>query len=333
MTGASAQHYRTLRPRRRRAGVSLIELIASAAIIGVLAVALGSTMILSARANEQAVQLVETPNNQGIVKQIASDLQLAGAFTERTDTSVTFTVPDRDGDNIPETISYAWSGIPGDPLVYRYNNSSLVTIADDVHSFALSYLLRTTQGIPQGPQEQESAEMLLIFHDDAPGGILNFRIIARKKGAAQYFKPTLPTNTTKWKITRARVMAETNGSATGTLTFRITTADGAMKPTSLVLETVQIPESSLGGWAYIEIPFGSTSDLNPAAGYCLTILDGASGLSGNIRWEKNGSPMTANTHYMTTNNTGSSWTNPVDNEDMLFEIYGTVTTTGEPQWP
>ena len=333
MTGASAQHYRSVRPRRRRAGVSLIELIASTAIIGILAVALGSTMILSARANEQAVQLAETPNNQGIVKQIASDLQLATAFTQRTDTTVTFTVPDRDGDNIPETISYAWSGIPGDPLVYQYNNSSVVTIADDVHGFALSYLLRTTQGIPQVPQEQESAEMLLIFHDDAPGGDLNSSTIIRRRGAAQYFKPTLPTNTTKWKITRARVMAQKNDPATGTLTFRITTADGAMKPTSQVLETVQIPESSLGGWAYIEIAFGSTSDLDPAAGYCLTILDGASSNSGHIRWEKNGSPMTANTHYMTTNNTGSSWTNPADNEDMLFEIYGTVTTTGAPQWP
>lgn len=332
MTGASAQHYRSVRPRRRRAGASLIELIASTAIIGILAVALGSTMILSARANEQAVQLAETPNNQGIVKQIASDLQLATAFTQRTDTAVTFTVPDRDGDNIPETISYAWSGTAGDPLVYRYNNSSVVTIADDVHGFALSYLLRTTQGIPQGPQEQESAEMLLIFHDNAPKGSFHSYGFSASRLAGQYFSPTLPINTVSWKITRASVRAQRSNAAD--IVVQIRPADPAMKPTQQVLEEVSFPVGGLP-WSYlwIDANFSSLSGLDPSDAFCVVVTSNTGSYSGGAQYEQRGKPMTPNTHWTTSEDGGNSWSTPDNDKDMRFKVWGTVTTLGAPQWP
>jgi len=317
----------------RARGVTLIELVASAAIIAIISLALGSTMLLAVRANQQAAVLsTEIPASQ-YASQVAEDLREATAFVQRSASDVTFTVPDRTGDGVPETIRYAWSGTAGDPLVYQFNNSAPITLAMGIENFDIEYLLRSTPSGSTGSQEQESSEMLLIYHQ-AAGGNLNGKVIRKNKGAAQYFKPTLPTNTTKWKITKIRFWAKKNQAATGLLNIRITGADAAMKPTGEVLDSAQLPESSLiGNWRRVEISFGALTDLDPSAGYCLVILDGAWTASGEIRWERNGSPMTPNAHYMTTDDGGSTWSDPVDDKDMLFEVYGTVTTTGEPQWP
>ena len=63
---------------------------------------------------------------QALVELLA-DLEFALAFSEKTDHALTFTVPDRDGDFISETIRYAWSGTPGDPLTRQYNGGAVAT--------------------------------------------------------------------------------------------------------------------------------------------------------------------------------------------------------------
>jgi hypothetical protein len=91
-----------------------------------------------------------------------TDLQTAKSFTERTATAVTFTVPDRDGDNIDETIRYAWAGTPGDPLTYQLNGGTATTLADDVQQFNLAALdPEMKAALPDGPPP-ESGE--IVFH-------------------------------------------------------------------------------------------------------------------------------------------------------------------------
>ena len=175
--------------------------------------------------------------------------------------------------------------------------------------------------------------MLLISHDDAPGGTLKDYTLDKTHRAASYFKPTLPANAVSWKITRVKFYAVLNGATTDTLAVQIRPSDAAMKPAASVLASVQIPEAQLGAsFMWTEVSFGSCQGLAPASGYCLvlaqaTLVDKVA----KVKWEDAGSPMTANAHWMTSADSGATWTAPNSTQDLRFYVYGTVTTEGPPQ--
>ena len=72
-----------------------------------------------------------------------------------TPTAVTLTVPDRDGDNIPETIRYSWSGIANAPLRQEYNGvlppEDKKQFVENVQSFSLDWLTRLVEGLSPRP--------------------------------------------------------------------------------------------------------------------------------------------------------------------------------------
>lgn len=86
------------------------------------------------------------------VERITRDLALATAFNSTAQRSVDFTVPDRGhGAAGPETMRYSWSATPGDPLTYRYNGSSDISVRENVHDFALTYA-RTIKPLTHTPR-------------------------------------------------------------------------------------------------------------------------------------------------------------------------------------
>jgi prepilin-type N-terminal cleavage/methylation domain-containing protein len=133
----------TMTCRDARAGFTLIELMVALASSTLLVAGLSSAIYISS----QALDLDSSTSRQSavaseVLAELTADLSLAHSFSERTATAVTFDVPDRDGDLHPETIRYAWSGTPGDPLTYQYNSGSEITLATDVQSFDLTALTR-----------------------------------------------------------------------------------------------------------------------------------------------------------------------------------------------
>jgi hypothetical protein len=92
-----------------------------------------------------------------------SDLEFALAFSEQTATAMTFTVPDRDGDLLAETIRYAWSGTPGDPLTRQINEGAVATMLEDVHVFQ---------------HDLPSASPNLLSNADMEAGTLNWEAIS-----------------------------------------------------------------------------------------------------------------------------------------------------------
>lgn len=317
---------------RRRGGFTLIELLVSAAIVAVLAVAMGSAVMIASRAigrrspDSSAARSVSAAE---AVEQMRSDLRTATSFTERQASAVTFTVPDRDGDGVQETIRYAWSGISGAALTRAYNGTAPETLAQDVRALNFDYLIQSLQPMAQAG-EQESGELLLMAHVDAPGGSMKPILIDNNRSAAQYFKPTLPANAVSWKVTRVLIMGRSDRSTDGVLYFWATAANGSLKPGYPILETVQVSEATLPtATAWFEVPFTQLDELDPSRGICLVIgyRSGSQNI-GLIQYEENGTPMTAGTHYMSSNDGGSSFTSPVSDRDMCFRLYGTVTTEG-----
>ena len=65
----------------------------------------------------QALPPVESVSRQEttastVLCDLMADVGMALSFSERSTKAITFTVPDRNGDSLVETIRYAWSGRP-----------------------------------------------------------------------------------------------------------------------------------------------------------------------------------------------------------------------------
>jgi prepilin-type N-terminal cleavage/methylation domain-containing protein len=130
-------------PNHCYAAFTLIEMLVSIAVMAVLVTGIASAIVLATRTAEGAAQPGDLADAAGVVDQITAELAVALSFSERTATAVTFTVPDRDGDEAPETIRYAWSGVAGDPLTRAYKGGEAQAIAQDVQQFNLTYLVKS----------------------------------------------------------------------------------------------------------------------------------------------------------------------------------------------
>ncbi|MFQ5463451.1 MAG: hypothetical protein ACE5E5_12610 [Phycisphaerae bacterium] len=127
-----------------RGAFTLIEAVAAMAIMVVLLGGMSSAVFIAARAIDDGQEPATlTADAADVVSLVSADLTFAIEFRELTTTAVAFTVPDRDGDAVPERIRYAWSGTPGDPLTRAYNNGTPVAIVDRVDELSFGHLLRT----------------------------------------------------------------------------------------------------------------------------------------------------------------------------------------------
>ncbi len=128
----------------RRRAYSLVELLVASAVSTLLLAGMASSIYIASQALDidQGTSAVRSANLRAI-DQVLRDVRHALAFTERTATTMTFAVPDRDGDGANETIRYAWSGIAGDPLTYELNGASGGPLIRRVDNIDFTYLTRT----------------------------------------------------------------------------------------------------------------------------------------------------------------------------------------------
>jgi len=109
----------------------------------ILVSGLASTLVVSTQAWSEDLSPRRQADSSGATRRIHDDLQFAVQFTERTAQAATFTVPDRDGDGVKETIRYAWTGVAGDPLTVAINETPPETLIADVQQFQFDWQTRT----------------------------------------------------------------------------------------------------------------------------------------------------------------------------------------------
>lgn len=128
----------------QRGGYTLLETVISLGAASLLCGGMASALHVAGRGME-AGQSSPAVTSDAVVsqRQLLRDLQHALRFSERTPHAVTFLVPDRTGDGRPDEVRYAWSGTPGDPLTYRLNNATPVTVVSDVQTLNFNYETRT----------------------------------------------------------------------------------------------------------------------------------------------------------------------------------------------
>lgn len=128
---------------RRRAGYTLIELLVSSAAATILMAGMTSSIYIASQVYERSGSTsADRADASDVLEVLTDDLGEALSFSEKTDKAITFTVPDRSGDSLPETLRYAWSGVSGDPLTYEFNGSPAYEVAYDVQNFNLTSLTR-----------------------------------------------------------------------------------------------------------------------------------------------------------------------------------------------
>jgi len=132
---------------KRRPAYTLVELMVALGAGSLLMAGMASTVFLGGRSLDHGgAKAVQTKQANDAFDDVALDLGHATSFTERAAHAVTFKVPDRNGDEVPETIRYSWSGTPGDPLLMAYNGGTPATLAASVRAFNLTYLTRPVTG-------------------------------------------------------------------------------------------------------------------------------------------------------------------------------------------
>lgn len=122
----------------RARGLTLVELVISMGMMGVLLIAITSSLLIASKALP-ANAGTDASDSTRALSRLAHELSLATSVVELTPTAITFTLADRGHGAVgPESVRYAWSGVTGDPLTRSYNGGAAQTVADGVNSFVLT---------------------------------------------------------------------------------------------------------------------------------------------------------------------------------------------------
>lgn len=308
-------------PNHRR-GVTLVELVASLLGASVLVAGLSSATFIALQVSNPALTPARgTLAGAAHLTEMQTELQFALSVLEKTSQSITVTVPDRNGDGSPETIRYAWSGTPGEPLTRQFNGGTVLNFAENVQEFQLTFDTKTLTRAG-APNVVEGSETLLVGNSSAFFlWQADLKIIHSQPGG-QYFAPSLPANTSSWKVTRVRIRAlKTDSPLTDTTNVELHPAGADLLPTSSVVETHALAESSLStSYSWREISFDGVSGLLPSQSLCLLLTTSSTNGSCMVQYdvfEFLGGLLRPN---------GSSWLRE-SLQSLMFEVYGTVTTT------
>lgn len=295
-------------------------------IMAVLMVAIGSAMLLAARAIPDAHSATGAIVESGTaLEQIMTEVQYAITVENSSATMIEFTVADRDANGVDELIRYEWSGVAGAPLTRKYNGGTAVPVLADVHEFALSYDMEEMD--PGNPQDNESGEMVLASFEaqnhtqDLP--------ITSSEWYGQYFYPALPADAVSWKVTRVRLYGRTDGASTGESLVQLQLPTAGRLPSGTVLEAKTLMEASfLEGFTEQEFEFLTVTGLLPTQGLCLVIKWVYDPIACQLRGYHEGAS-TTDSFLVKTTDGGATWSAPAG-YGLRYVVYGTVTTVGAP---
>ncbi len=134
--------------RSAKRGYTLIELLLAMASASALMVGLSGSLLIASYALDIDKGASAARNSaDSAMARLTADTRHALKYTERSLTAIEFTVPDRDGDNVPETLRYAWGGTAGAPLVRSRNGGSSFPVLRNVDAFSLAYAERLVPAV------------------------------------------------------------------------------------------------------------------------------------------------------------------------------------------
>ncbi len=327
--------------------MTLAEVLVSSTIMGFITAGLASSIVVTSKAiptgNNAASVVVDSGR---ALSELEADLASAKSIVNSSATMVEFTVSDRTGDNVDETIRYEWSGTAGAPLTKRVNGGSVDTIQSSVSSFSLSYFKRSVVTMTNQTAVATIGPQILASFASYPSGApvtQNFSIAASGASgstvgwAGEYFYlASLPPNVSAVRFTQAKVWMKSYTGSTFDPTIAIHRAVGggnASAQVNSIGTPAIIPRSSLTS-TYTQITVNLPADVttNQVTQDFVLLLKGSSTTpSASLKnlYLSAGAPVDTPVMQWTVNS-GTSWmpaNKDINKYDVPFEVWGTYETT------
>jgi prepilin-type N-terminal cleavage/methylation domain-containing protein len=252
---------------------TLVESLLAIAIMAILLGAMSGVIVTVSRATERGDDRnARASAAASVLSEIADDLASSNFIPSSAAPDLVIQVPDRTGDGVEETISYSWSGKPGDPLFRSANSGAAVKVLDDVRSLVMSPAKRNQ------PSYLITGAKSLLDATTAPAGSTASQWVVGSSGAyGQYLRPDLPDRTVDWAPTSIRIRAQRSGLADGAVLVQVFIAGPGGLPTTQVIARAGIQETSLSTSAsWVTIPLASSVNLSPTTGVVVTFTSVAS---------------------------------------------------------
>ena len=329
-----AAHHRS----HARSAVTLIETAASIAVASVLLTGIGSAIVIASRsipAENDPIAAVVTA--AGVVEQMASELSCLQSVVARSGAAVEFTVADRNGDDVAETIRYAWSGTSGDPLTRQYNAGNIVELIDGVHGFNLGYDLTTITETTVIPEKDYPNQWVVHVDIDQVNPELGF-VVSTDTWCGEYFVPNpnaypnssiTPAETDSWKISYIYIRFKKLGSPGGTTTVQLRGAGADGLPTAELIQQWQVVEKDLSGTSWTQKGFAVSNGpwLPPSQGLCVVVKPASGTDTCQVLHQQTVVP-DGNAAFFASTDGGTTWVMKPGFSMTRFRIYATLKTAG-----
>lgn len=231
------------RVSRSRHGFTLVEIVVTIVVMGILLTGLTSAIMVATAALPDDDNInAQTIAARDALEHIAVDLHEAQHITESGSERIGFTVADRDGDGTPEHIMYEWSGIAGDPLMRTYNDDDSSAVVENVHFWALSYTRNNVTEIYPGPGVEDSTETLVKKYD-INDTERSFQV-TNNNWIAQYITPSLPPDALSYRVSRFSYYARSTGDKDGKNLVQVRLPGSSGCPTGTLIDETTLLE----GW-------------------------------------------------------------------------------------
>lgn len=308
-----------------REGYTLIELMVSLSLSAILMIGLSSALTVGLRSAQPNSSVDGDLKLAKIADKILGELALASTFSNTFENEVEFSMPRGIGGYGMDTIRYQWSDDNTFRLMRSVNNGPLVIVDSDIKRFSLDYLYRPTT-VPESPI-LETAEVLLIEHNSTVGGSMNSFSTSLSRHCAQWFKPNFHPNAISWKITRAEIVMRKTLDSLAVVRIGIHAANEVSTwpqgpaRVSMIRLVSNLPSEF--EWVSFDLP--DLPSLLPETGVCLVVQPIVAGFHPRVQFETASQPTSARSHWLTSLDSGSTWSAPDTVNNMRFRVYGTIT--------
>lgn len=297
--------------RIARRAFTLIEMALSLSLVGIVLISLSTMLALTMEAAPRPDDPATVTRDVSFpVDLMAEELSSAISIISVSPHAIRFRIADRDGDDLPDTIAYEWSGKEGSPMTRTVNAEKPVEIISSVFDADFSaptesHELTTTMADIGTNFEHELSTSTSVL-----GGILtmlNSRLETLNTGEG-YFQvlpiSSVPADALFWVPEYVEVPLESNnGSGRVRLELRI---EDNLSPTNTAVASKVIKTSDFGSESWVRLPVGGNLRLPPETklGVMVVSISGNRAVKTRI-FQQFLFPHNPASRY--TNNSGSTW--------------------------
>jgi len=117
--------------------VTLIEMVVALSLTTIVVAAATSVMVVASRALPRPTDSVVRATTATMALAIFESEAQTALAVGATDAMMALRIPDRNADGVPETITYRWGGVPGDPLIR--DDGTAQTVVENVQNIAFGW--------------------------------------------------------------------------------------------------------------------------------------------------------------------------------------------------